>query len=288
MGWEAAAAPLEDRWILSRLNRVAQQMNAALADYRFHEAANVIYTFFWGEFCDWYIELVKPRLAGGDTEEAKGEQHRARQLLASLFETALRLLSPIMPFITEELWHAIYLGNAPHKSIALAEYPRGDAKWIDDGVEIQMSILQDLIVSVRNIRAELKIEPRLKVPVQVHADREIGQLVRQNLDAVQRLGSVEQVEFVEHSLAQEAGARSTARFNVRVIYERKIDVAAERERLQKELARIDKQTDVASRQLGNQQFLTKAPEHVVEGLKKQLDELKVMRAKILAALEGLN
>jgi valyl-tRNA synthetase len=284
---EDAMPPLEDRWIVSRLNRVAQQMNTALAEYRFHEAANVIYTFFWGEFCDWYIELLKPRLAGGETGKAKAEQHRALWLLGSVFETALRLLSPIMPFITEELWHAVYLGKAPQPSIALADYPEGYPELIDDEVETQMAILQDLIVTVRNIRAELEIEPKLRVPVQVHAEEEIRRLVAENLEAVQRLAGVGQVEFVPQSLAQQAGSRSGARFDVRVLYERPINVAAERERLQKELAKLDKEAENADRQLSNDKFLTKAPSQVVEGLRQRREEVRILQAKVKAALRGL-
>src|SRR3984885_10850536 len=121
------AVSLEDRWILSRFNRVAADVNDALATYRFHEAANRIYDFFWGEFCDWYLELIKPRLnyeEGTDETAARA----ACANLVSLFDSSLRLLHPVMPFITEEIWHAIYEGNAPLKSIALAPYPQADQK----------------------------------------------------------------------------------------------------------------------------------------------------------------
>ena len=276
--------PLEDRWILSRLNRVAQQMNEALAAYRFHEAAQVIYNFFWGEFCDWYIELVKPRLMGGEGEEAKQEQTAAIFMLASVFETALRLLSPIMPFITEELWHALHRGEPPAKSIALAPYPEGDEKLLNDEAETQMAILQDLIVSVRNVRHELKVEPREKTPIEVHCDDDIRRVVEENRTAVERLASVEGIKFTDASLAKAPGARSTARFDVRVVYEKKIDVAAERERLEKELARIEKEIANAERQLGNDGFLSKAPPKVVEGLRKRLEELKVVQEKATRAL----
>jgi valyl-tRNA synthetase len=278
-GFSLKDAPLEDRWILSRLSRVAQQMNEALAEYRFHEAAHVIYNFFWGEFCDWYIELVKPRLAD--------ETSAALAVVTRVFEKALLLLSPIMPFITEELWHALHEGKAPHKSIALAQFPQGEPEFVSDQAELEMAILQDLIVSVRNIRAELKVEPKVKVPIQVHADDTIRALVEQNRGAVERLANVAQIDFVPQSLAQEAGARSTARFDVRVIYEQKIDVAAERERLQKELAKLEKEQANAERQLSNQGFLAKAPAQVVEGLRKRLEEVKVLLAKNAAALQAL-
>src|SRR5579862_7095730 len=153
-----SAAALEDRWILSRFNRVTREVNEALASYRFHEAANRIYDFFWGEFCDWYLELIKPRLNSED-----GEAKIACSNLVQLFEASLRLLHPVMPFITEEIWQAAYEGAAPQKSIALASFPQGEERQIDLKAEIEMAILQDLIVNVRNIRAELKVEPKVKV-----------------------------------------------------------------------------------------------------------------------------
>ncbi len=279
--------PLEDRWIVSRQNRVAREINEALAAYRFHEAAQVIYNFFWGEFCDWYIELVKPRLLGGETEEQKQQQTAAIFMLASVFETALRLLSPIMPFITEELWHALHQGEPPAKSIALAPFPQCDEKLLNDEAETQMAVLQDLIVSVRNIRHELKVEPRQNTPIEVHCDREIRRVMEENRTAVERLANAEAITFTDASLVKASGARSTARFDVRVIYEKKLDVAAERERLKKELARMEKEMGNAERQLGNDGFLAKAPAHVVEGLRKRLDELTVVRDKAQRALAEL-
>ena len=276
---------LEDRWILSRFNRVTKSVNEALETYRFHEAANQIYDFFWGEFCDWYIELIKPRLAEG------ADQPSARVAcanLVSLFEAALRLLHPVMPFITEEIWYAVYDGHPPLKSIALARYPQADERQLDLAAETEMAILQDLIVSVRNLRAELKIEPKQRVPVQVFAhEAEIHTLLEQNQGSVERLAGVEKIEFVENSLAKLAGARHTARFDVHVIYEKKIDVAAERERLKKELEKIEKEMASGQRQLGNQQFLAKAPTQVVEGIRKRAQELQVLHEKTKSKLKEL-
>jgi valyl-tRNA synthetase len=279
------AITLEDRWILSRFNRVTKGVNEALQTYRFHEAANQIYDFFWGEFCDWYLELIKPRLLEG------ADQQSARIACANLlgvFEGALRLLHPVMPFITEEIWHAIYDGNPPLKSIALAAFPQADDQQLDLAAETDMAILQDLIVSVRNSRAELKVEPKIKVPIQVFThDPGIRQLVEQNRGSVERLGSIEKIEFVESSLAKLAGARHTARFDVHVIYERKIDVAAERERLKKELEQIEKEIGNGQRQLDNEQFLAKAPAKVVEGIRNRAAELQVLREKAQSKLAEL-
>jgi valyl-tRNA synthetase len=285
-GFDTSA--LEDRWILSRFNRVTAEVNAALETYRFHEAANRIYDFFWGEFCDWYLELIKPRLIfeeGADTAQAR----LACGNLVNLFDASLRLLHPVMPFITEEIWQAMYEGKPPLKSIALAPYPRADEKQFDLSAETEMAILQDLIVNVRNVRAELKVEPKVKVPIEVFAQEPaIRSMIEQNHGAVERLANVEKITFVDGALSKQAGARSTVRFDVHVTYERKIDVAAERERLAKELEKLEKEFANNQRQLGNEQFLAKAPEKIVEGLRRREQELISLREKIKRQLDELN
>src|SRR5437660_5964223 len=174
------AGNLEDRWILSRFNGVVNDVNQALETYRFHEAANCIYDFFWGEFCDWYIELIKPRLTPQSGTAAESVRVACENLV-SLFEAALRLLHPVMPFITEEIWQAVYDGKPPQKSIALAAYPQTNEKQIDLVAETHMAVLQDLIANVRNLRKELKLETKAKVPIQVYAQEpEIRKLIEKN------------------------------------------------------------------------------------------------------------
>ena len=284
----AGLAPqtLEDRWILSRFNRVAADVNAALETYRFHEAANRIYDFFWGELCDWYLELIKPRLNWGDGDKAAARV--ACSNLVHLFDASLRLLHPVMPFITEEIWQAMYEGKAPWKSIALAPYPQADEKQFDLAAETEMAILQDLIVSVRNLRAELKVEPKIKVPIQIYAhERDIQSMIEHNRQALERLANVESIKFVDSSLAKLAGARGTARFDVHVVYERKIDVGAECERLKKELEKLDKGIGSGQKQLENPSFVAKAPPKVVAGLQKQQVELALLRDKTLSKMKEL-
>ena len=276
------AVTLEDRWILSRFNRVTKEVNAALETYRFHEAANQIYDFFWGEFCDWYLELIKPRLT--EDESAR----TACGNLVCLFDAALRLLHPVMPFITEEIWQAIYDGKPPRQSIALAAYPQTEEKQLDLAAETDMAILQDLIISVRNLRAELKVEPKVKVAIEVFAhDPQTNALVGQNREAIERLASVSTITDATQARASQAPSRATARFDVRVIYEKKIDVAAERDRLSKELEKMEKEIANGQRQLSNEGFLAKAPANVVEGLKKRNGELADLREKAKRKLEEL-
>jgi valyl-tRNA synthetase len=293
---------LEDRWIIQRFNKAAATVFVALTTYRFDDAANAIYDFFWSEFCDWYIELVKPRLASTVTSEVQV----ALNNLVHLFEASLRMLHPFMPFITEELWQAIYDHKGPVQSIALAPYPATnlpiDTTLLNSSVMqvmnysvqpygpslTQMAVLQDLIVAVRNLRAELKVEQRQRVPIQVYTQEvEIRSMLEQNRGAIERLANVESITFAETSLSQLAGARSTARFDVHVVYEKKIDVAAERQRLTKELEQMEKEIANSTRQLGNEQFLAKAPAKVVEGMRQRLAELEVLREKVRSSLDQL-
>jgi valyl-tRNA synthetase len=279
------AVTLEDRWILSRFNRVSQGVNDTLATYRFHEAANQIYDFFWGEFCDWYLELIKPRMTEGASEETA---RLACGNLVSLFDAALRLLHPVMPFITEEIWQTIYDGKPPLQSIALAAYPRSDERLLDLSTETEMAVLQDLIVSVRNLRAELKVEQKTKIPIELFAhDSLTKSLVEQNREAIERLGNVSTITEATQSQASQAPSRATARFDVRMVYEKKIDIVAERERLMKELEKMEKEIANGQRQLSNEGFLAKAPANVVEGLRKRAGELVGLREKTKSKLEEL-
>jgi valyl-tRNA synthetase len=201
----------------------------------------------------------------------------------------LRLLHPVMPFITEEVWQAIYEGKGPLKSIALARYPQSDELQIDLAAETDMAVLQDLIVSIRNLRAELKVEPKAKVPIEIFAhETAIRGLIEENKGAVERLANVNKIAYLDRPLAGRSNSRSTARFDVHVIYEAKIDLTAECERLKKELERIEKGIANGQRQLGNEQFIAKAPANVVENLRKQQQELAVLREKTEGKLKELS
>jgi len=282
-GMPVAANALQDRWILSRFHGTAREVNEALESYRFDEGAHRVYTFFWGDFCDWYIELSKLRLNAQEPEVALG----ALQVLTSVFDGALRLLSPFMPFITEELWHALYGGKPPLKSIALAAFPEPDDALISENLETEMSVLQDLIVSVRQIRHDLKIEPKVSAPIRVFADDTVRRLIEESREAGERLANVSTITFVDSELSNVPGARHTARFDVVVDYEKKVDTAAERARLEKDLAKMEAELANARRQLTNEQFLAKAPGNVVEGLRKRASELELLLEKARAALQAL-
>ena len=280
---------LEDRWILSRFNRVAQQVDDSLSAYRFHDAASQVYQFFWGEFCDWYIEIVKPRLTAGmrSTDAEKAASRAAFNNLVTVFEASLRLLSPFMPFLTEELWHALYDSRPPLRSIALAAYPQAQASVADESAEREVEILQSFVTTVRELRAKAAIPPKEAIVVKVHAPGENSGILRATASIAQKLANISQIE--EKTAALDGGGwhRSTPDFDVQIVYERKVDPAAERERLAKELARLQSERANIAEQLANQRFISKAPATVVEHSRKRAAELVSLIAKAEHALKEL-
>jgi valyl-tRNA synthetase len=303
-------APLEARWIVAELHAAATEVERSLEKYRYDDAANAIYKFFWGSFCDWYLEIVKLRLDFEGAQVINGTEGQIRRdlkgtraaltTLVQVFECALRLLSPFMPFITEELWHTVYNNNPPARSIALTQYPKGDPKYqMDAGTEFADQValdfldmnalmvnLQGLITEIRALRKEIGVEEKTIVPIEFRANASSGKIAEENSDIIERLARVSEVRFVDKITAG-LSKHSTPQFDVAVIYEKTVDVAAERERLTKDIARYEKGLAAAERQLGNEAFLAKAPAHVVEGLKKQEAETRLLLEKARTALEAL-
>jgi valyl-tRNA synthetase len=276
-------APLEARWIVSELHATAAKVNQALDNYRFDDAANTIYQFFWGSFCDWYLEIVKLRLDFSESAD-KARTKSALATLVSVFEASLRLLSPVMPFISEELWHAVYDGDPPAKSVALACYPQADRAGVDEAALEGMTLLQNLIVEIRGLRKEIGVEERAAVPIELSADAHRKELSDNNRDMFERLARVSEVRFVDQISAGLA-KHHNAGFDVAVVYERTIDVAAERDRLTKELAKEEKNIANAEGNLSKPGFTSKAPPHIVDGLKKQLEEAMRRRDKLRSDLD---
>ena len=276
-------APLEDGWIIAEFHSTASKVNRSLDNYRYDDAANEIYQFFWGSFCDWYLEIVKLRLDFSETAD-KEKIKAALTTLLSVFEASLRLLSPFMPFITEEIWHALYDGNPPAKSIALTSYPPVQPSHAS--IQTEMELVQSLIVEVRALRKEAGVEEKAVVPIELRIDGNLKHVLTENAAMVERLARVSDVRFVDQ-ISAGLPKRSTPEFDVAVVYERTVDVAAEKERLTKDIAKYEKGLAAAKRQLGNDSFLAKAPVHIVEGLKKQEAETRLLLEKARAALDAL-
>jgi valyl-tRNA synthetase len=299
----SAGAPFEDHWIIDEFEKAASRVNESLVNFRYDDAANEIYQFFWGNFCDVYIESVKTRLDFSEDTDKK-QAKATLTTLVSIFEASLRLLSPFMPFITEEIWQKLYEGNPPVRSIALSNYPFKELDWLaiqnrganDPG--IQMRRLLELKTSVLALRKEIGVEEKAWVQIVLRCDPWIKDpefqngVIDVNRDLFGRLAKVSQIqqELNTGTIRSDLTRRIGSGFEVAVIpvgFERKIDVPAERERLTKDIAKYEKGIAAAERQLGNEGFLAKAPAKVVEGLKKQEAETRLLLEKARAALSAL-
>ena len=283
---------LEAKWILARLSATAAAVDKALAVYRFDDAANAVYQFFWGELCDWYLEVVKLRLNFG-AEADKEATQAALTTFVAVFEAALRMLSPFMPFITEEIWHALWAktagGSAPGalKSIALTRFPQAGDAAADAGSVAAMEALQELIVAVRGVRKEMGVPEKEAAPIRVYGAA--APIATAHADVLAKMARVSGVTVAAGALSGN-GTRSAPGFDVQVVYERVLspeDVAAEREKLTKDLAKYEKGMAAAEKQLGNEGFMSRAPAHIVEGLRKQAAETSAMLEKTKAALAEL-
>lgn len=280
----ASGIPLIDEWLFARLAVTIESVNAALENYRFHEAAQNVYQFFWGDFCDWYIEWVKPELLSADRERAEV----AWKNLFAAFDAALRLLHPFMPFLTEELWHQLPQ-KAGAKSVALAEFPEARAEWKKPAALEQFVLIQELIGSIRIIRAEMKLDPKKRVAAEFSIpDGSARKSIEANRDGVLRLALLSELKLSPDRQPQAGGAvRSTAQFDVRVEYEETIDVGAEIARSRKEMERISKDIASKERQLGDETFRSRAPEKIIRGMETTLQERRVEMEKLAGRLAQL-
>jgi len=276
--------PLVDEWLFEKLSAAASTVNTALANYRFHEAAQVIYQFFWGDFCDWYIEWVKPELLSADRERALV----AWKNLFAAFEGALRLLHPFMPFLTEELWHQ--LPQRPgDKSIALMPFAETESPAGEQSRVNEFALVQEVIAEVRNVRAEMKLDPKQKVAAEFHSSYEyIRATIQRNLDGILRLALLSELKIYVNRLQQSGGAmRSTAQFDLRIAYVDTVDVTAEIARLKKESERLKKDIASKERQLADETFRNRAPEKIIRGVRGTLEERRVELKKLQERLRQL-
>jgi valyl-tRNA synthetase len=281
----ASGIALIDEWLFGRLAATVGLVNEALQNYRFHEAAQGVYQFFWGDFCDWYIEWIKPEVQSADKERAVPAW---RNLFAAL-DAALRLLHPFMPFITEELWHQF--PQLPGvKSIALDAFPISRTEWKNPQALEQFSLVQEAIVALRNIRAEMKLEPKKKVAAEFSsADERTRKTIETSREGIMRLASLSGLKVSAERLPQSGGAvRSTALFDVRIPYVAEaIDVAAEAARLRKQIEGLEKAIAAKEKQLADEVFRSRAPEKVVRGLEATLAEQTTELRKLRSRLDEL-
>jgi valyl-tRNA synthetase len=286
------ALSLPDRWILSRLARVTHEVETALDEYKFNEAAGAVYQFVWHEFCDWYLEAVKPALYGSQGE---GAQESAKKTLWFVMRDILVLLHPFTPFVTEEIWDKLP-GTAG--SIMRASYPDQSAYLDGDPqnaeAEDQMALVIDIITGVRNVRGEMNLPPAkpLAASLQCESEASATQL-NGNKELIVNLARLTTLDFITE--AQKPKTAATAIVKGAVLYvdlEGVVDVAKEIKRLEKEIAKATKEVTGVARKLGNEDFLAKAPAEVVAKNKERHAALIEKQEKLeitlgrLRAMEG--
>lgn len=269
-----------DMWIVGRLNQTIEQVTQAYETYRFDLAAETLYSFVWNDYCDWYLELAKVQLQTG----CASRQRATRHTLLRVLEAALRLLHPIIPFITEELWQTVApMCDAKNAdSIMLARFPEADGGDIVQTVFEQMTVLQDLIGAVRNLRGEMGIQPNVKAPLFVESADDLADY-RKYLPMMTRLTEAQQVAALPESEDAPVAVCNGARLMLKV----EIDKAAETARLSKEAEKLQKALDKLNAKLSKPGYTEKAPAHLVEKDKADLAELEDKMAKVQNQLAKL-
>lgn len=268
-----------DRWIVSLLQKTEQEVEKGFAEYRFDNVAAAIYKFVWDEYCDWYVEIAKVQIQNG----SEAQQRATRHTLVRVLETVLRLAHPIIPFITEELWQKVapLAGCAKgdgSESIMLQAYPQARLEKVDTNAEAWMNKLKSLTDAVRNLRGEMSISPAQRVPLIASGNQ---QELEELAPGLKVLGKLSDIEIVSGELPQ-ADAPVAIVGDIRIMLKVEVDVAAEKERLSKEIIRLETEINKAHAKLNNAGFVDKAPPVVVEQERKRVADFQATLDKLKA------
>ncbi len=292
----SSALSLPERWILSRLHKTIAQVNANMEAYELAEAAKAIYNFVWDEFCDWFVEISKPAMAEGGSEQA----HSYRQTLVTVLETSLRLLHPFMPFVTEELWQRLkgawseeHRARSTEKgmkveAVMVAKYPEAEERFFDEEAERQMAFLMETVRRIRALRADLGI-PTAKVDIVVACDDEqVPRLISDNLWWLQFVGRINEVRFVkEGETVPQAVSELVDGAEVFVPLGGIVDIGKLKERWQKRLSELAREMERVQARLTNPQFIERAPAEVVAAERQRFAELQQQREALERRLRSL-
>ena len=270
-----------DRWISSKIQRVEADVAKGFAEYRLDNVANVIYDFVWNEFCDWYLEIAKVQINTGDASQ----QRATRRTLIRTLETILRLVHPITPFISEELWQKVApVAGRAGPSVSIAAYPVSQPERIDEPAEAHVAKLKTLVDACRNLRGEMSVSPATKLPLYVLGDSEFMKAAGPVLQALAKLNEVKvfdnEAEWTKASAAAPVAVVGEARLCLFM----EVDVAAEKIRLSKEIARLEGEIGKANGKLSNEAFVAKAPPAVIDQERKRVADFEAALSKMKTQL----
>jgi valyl-tRNA synthetase len=261
---------LEDRWIISRFNEVAAEVTENMDKFELGIAAQKVYDFAWSEFCDWYIELVKPRLYGNNSRSKKA----ALYVLTATLKGTLKLLHPFMPFITEEIYTHI---TDDEETIVLSSWPEYDEALKDKDAEDKLGTIIEAIKSIRNVRSEMNVPPSRKAKVMVVAESgNTREALQEGMLFFEKLAGASTVELMDdkNNIPEDAVSAIIHGAEIYMPLEDLVDIAKEIERLSKEKERLEKELERVDSKLGNEKFISKAPANVVEEEKSKKPESK--------------
>jgi valyl-tRNA synthetase len=269
------------------LQRTQAEVKRGFSDYRLDNVANALYRFVWDEYCDWYVELAKVQLATGSPAQQRG----TRRTLLEVLEAALRLLHPITPFITEELWQRVSVlaerrGPSEQTSVMVQPYPRPDPARIDAAADAEVALLKRIVDACRNLRGQMNLSPAARVPLALTPLDERSETFVPYLMALGKLSAVERVDTLAAS--EGAGAAPVAVVGeYRLMLQVEADVGAERERLGKEIARLKGEIGKCEGKLANESFVSRAPAPVVDQERRRLADFQSTLTKLTDQLDQL-
>jgi valyl-tRNA synthetase len=279
---------LEDKSILSRLNRTISEVTGLMEHYRFNSAVKCLYDFIWHDFCDWYVEMIKQRL---NLPEGTEDKVVAQNVAHLVLNQMLRLLHPFAPFVTEEIWHHLYGGlkSDGHSPVSTEKWPQCRRELIDDDLEEALWRVQEVVTSIRNIRSEMNVPPAKRADVLVKVDtKDLQAILEKNQDHVRSLGRVERLEIgMKVAKPDHAASAVIKDAEIFVPLEGLIDLEQERIRLEKEIARVAKLLEKTDKKLSNEDFLKRAPREIIDKEKARGEEYRSMLKKLNKNLEGI-
>jgi valyl-tRNA synthetase len=266
-----------NRWILSRLHRTIHRVTECLDDLRFNEASAVLYDFFWHQFCDWYLELAKPAIRSKETQWT----------LVEALDKSLRLLHPIMPFITEEIWQKI-----PHKgeSLMVSDWPKPDNKWVDAKIEGAFDLVISEIQAIRNVRSAWQINPKDSVPVVIKATRDKEmQVLKEHSSTIVQMARVSSLQIGKNlSRPKESAVANIGRVETYVVLSGLVDIQVERQRIEGALQDVEKMIRGVHGRLQNEDFIRKAPKEIVDRERQKAEELENRKKRLQENLQVLS